>query len=1031
MQGKKGLVFFASVITALCLFYLSFTFVAKGIRSDQKTFAEEKRNTAQTNGVTGDELNQVYKDSWTAYRDSIWNEPVYFDWTYADVKKFELNLGLDLQGGMHITLMVDAKEFMESKSGFSKNVKFNQALKNAYIIQQNSQEKFTDIFYQEWLKGTNGQTDKLAPEVFYSRNNEKHVKRTTSDQDVMNWINSELEEAATLSKEILANRIDEFGATQPIIEVVGSTGRIEIELPGVDDEERIKKRVSAAAQLKFMEDVKGNESFQVFQQLIPKMPTEIVEIEETTEENIATPSDDLSATDDLSAESSDDSTETLEVVDTVAEQNDEITEEDELVKELKPKTEERPRQLIQVTNYYQDPADSRLYVSYAVLRKDKKELEAFLARSDVQASFPKGISVYFGKPEVRSTGVDEADVIPLYFLKTNRNGMPLMGGPGTPDYIDDAYNGRDQKGKPAVFISFNSKGAVEWGKTTGKAASNQFNVAIVLDDIVYSAPRVKEKITGGGNTIIQGNFTLDESKELASVLKSGKLRIKTSIEGVVVVGPSLGKEAVDRGLISIVAGLVLVIIFMVMYYGKGGFIADIALIFNIFFILGILSVPSLGAALTLPGIAGIVLTMGMSIDANVLIFERIKEEIKNGVSAKAAIQIGYKKAFTTILDANLTTLITAFILFAFGTGVVKGFATTLIVGVLSSFFSAVYITRLIIEFIVNKNGADAVGFETTLSKSWFTKHNFDIISKRKTAYIFSAIVIAIGIGSIVAQGGLNLGVDFQGGRSYIVKFDKDVKASEVRSDIKAVLGDASCEVKTIDGDNQVKIKTNYMLSAIGENVDDIVKETIVRGLDNYTSLNPDFVQSIKVNPTISADIKAKSLESVILSLVAIFFYILLRFKKAQFGIGALIALFHDVLIVISIFSIVRLLGISFEIDSIFIAAMLTIVGYSINDTVVVFDRVREYVGKASSTKDLIPIFNEAVNSTLSRTLMTSLTTLIVVAILLIFGGEALRGFSFALLIGVIVGTYSSLFIATPSVLDTSKKSISDSKNSDS
>jgi SecD/SecF fusion protein len=600
----------------------------------------------------------------------------------------------------------------------------------------------------------------------------------------------------------------------------------------------------------------------------------------------------------------------------------------------------------------------------------------------------------------------------------------LMGGPGTPDYVDDSRQDFDQKGQPNVMISFNSLGDAAWAKATKKAADNKFQIAIVLDDIVYSAPSVGQQITGGGMTTVTGSFSMVEAQELASVLKSGKLRVTTTIEGIVVVGPSLGKEAVDRGLLSLASGLAIVIIFMMMYYGKGGTIANIALLFNIFFILGILSVPSLGAALTLPGIAGIVLTMGMSIDANVLIFERIKEEIKNGVAVKSAIQIGYKKAFVTILDANVTTLITAIILFAFGTGVVKGFATTLIIGVLSSFFSAVYITRLIIEFIMNRNADANMSFETSISRTWFTKINFDIISKRKIAYIISAVVITIGMSTVVMQDGLNLGVDFQGGRSYIVKFDKDVQVGPIRTDLKKVFGDASCEVKTFDGDQNVQIKTNYMLSSTDEKVDSIVKATLLSGLVSFDQLNPQVVQSIKVNPTISADIKEKSLESVLISLIAIFLYIRVRFKKWQFGVGALIALFHDVLVVISVFSIARLFGVNFEIDSIFIASMLTIVGYSVNDTVVVFDRVREFLGK-NAKMELAPLFNDAINSTMSRTVMTSLTTLVVVAILLVFGGDALRGFSFALFIGIIVGTYSSIFIATPVVLDTSKKKMLD------
>ena len=1008
MQGKKGLVFFAAVITALCLFYLSFTFVARGIESERSAYAEQKKTEAIAAGKNNGEAITVRKDAYLSYKDSIWNQEVYFSWTYADVKKFELNLGLDLQGGMHITLVVNAKEFLEAKSGFSKNVKFNRALTKADLEQKTSTDRFTDIFYKEWLSENGGEKGLLARSVFYSRQNSSKINRDDEDAKVMSWLNDEIAEAATLSKEILGKRIDEFGATQPIIEVVASTGRIEIELPGVDDEERIKKRISAAAQLKFMEVIKAEESVKVYQQLVQKFPKETVEITEDDKAlDIPENEEEISLTEE-GAEITEDTAAAVEA-----------TKEDG---EKKPQTKEQIRPLF-YANTLQDPQSGKLYANYTLLRKDKKELVEFLKRKDVLGLFPKGTSIYFGKTETRSTGADATDIIPVYFCKTGRNGMPLMGGLGTPDYVDDARQDYDQKGQPNVMISFNSQGDAEWAQATKKAADNQFPIAIVLDDIVYSAPNVSEQIKGGGMTTVTGSFSLEEAQELASVLKSGKLRVTTTIEGIVVVGPSLGAEAVDRGLLSLACGLGIVIIFMMMYYGKGGTIANVALLFNIFFILGILSVPSLGAALTLPGIAGIVLTMGMSIDANVLIFERIKEEIKNGVAIKSAIQIGYKKAFVTILDANVTTLITAIILFAFGTGVVKGFATTLIIGVLSSFFSAVYITRLIIEFIMDRNANANMSFYTSISRTWFTKINFDIISKRKMAYVISTIIIAAGMSTVAMQGGLNLGVDFQGGRSYIVKFDRDVKVTDVRSDLKKVLGDASCEVKTFDGDQNVQIKTNYMLNSTEEAVDSIVEATIINGLVSFADTNKEVVQSIKVNPTISADIKEKSLVSVLISLVAIFFYILIRFKRYQFGIGALVALFHDVLIVISVFSIARLFGVAFEIDSIFIASMLTIVGYSVNDTVVVFDRVREYLGRSTKLVDPIPLFNEAINSTMSRTIMTSLTTLVVVGILLVFGGDALRGFSFALFVGIIVGTYSSIFIATPVVLDTSKKVI--------
>ncbi len=458
------------------------------------------------------------------------------------------------------------------------------------------------------------------------------------------------------------------------------------------------------------------------------------------------------------------------------------------------------------------------------------------------------------------------------------------------------------------------------------------------------------------------------------------------------------------------------------YYNKGGLVANLALLFNIFFILGVLSTPSFGTTLTLPGIAGIVLTIGMSIDANVLIFERIREELNLGKPMAVAINNGYSKAFLTIIDSNVTTFITALILSIFGSGLVKGFAVTLMIGIVCSFFTAVFITRLFIEYMLGKKQDKNISFSTSFSKDLFTNINFDFIGKRKAAYLFSGSLIAVGIITIVLQGGLNLGVAFKGGHQYVVKFDQEVVASKVESDLRAGFGEAGIQVKTFDGADQLQITTSYRdFVSEEDDVDEAVKAALMKGLEPYKDLNPHVVQTIVVGPTIADDIKVTSINSILVALFAIFIYIFARFRRFQFGVGALVALFHDVLIVISVFSILRLVGISFEIDEVFIAALLTIVGYSINDTVVVFDRVRESIQDRKLDSGLGLILNEALNSTLSRTLMTSLTTLLVVLILLVFGGEALRGFSFALFIGILIGTYSSVFIATPIVLDTLKK----------
>ena len=619
---------------------------------------------------------------------------------------------------------------------------------------------------------------------------------------------------------------------------------------------------------------------------------------------------------------------------------------------------------------------------------------------------------------------DGSEVLELYAIKSTRGSdqAPLEG-----DVVTDARQTLDQTSRPAVSMQMNAEGARKWRKLTNENIGRR--IAVVLDDYVYTAPVVNGEIPTGQSEI-SGNFSLLEAQDLANILKSGSLPAPTQIVEESIIGPTLGKEALNQGLISMVAGLLIVVLFMVAYYAKGGFIAIAALVFNIFFILGILA--QLGAALTLPGIAGIVLTIGMSIDANVLIFERIKEELRNGVGLLGAISAGYDKAFSAILDSNVTTFMTGAILYALGQGPVKGFAIVLMIGIASSFFSSVFITRVIVSWMSKKGDKSAISFATPFAKNALSTLNLDFLGKRKVAYLSSTGIIVIGLG-IAAINGLKFGVDFTGGRSYIVAFAEPLAASELKTGLDNEF-DGSVEVKTYGATNVLKVTTSYLVNeddvASNSEVERKVKEgiaavtslTFTDDAENLTAGQFAITGSSKVGATVADDIKASSAEAMIVALIAIFLYILLRFRKWQFSLASIIALVHDTLFVIAAFAIASAFGATFEIDQVFIAAVLTVIGYSINDTVIVFDRIRENIENRGTHK-LVKVFNDAINQTLGRTLITSFTTLIVVIVLLIFGGEVLRGFSFALFIGILVGTYSSVFIATPIVVDLMKREI--------
>jgi SecD/SecF fusion protein len=997
MKNKGFIITLTVTITVLCVYYLSFTFVSRGIQQD-----------ATENATDVDGNLDFYKKQ--AYLDSVWNEPVYnllgMEYTYKEVKDTELSLGLDLQGGMHVTLEVSPVDIIKGLSGNSENPEFLLALQQAVEKQRNSQESFTDLFYQSFKDINPG--GRLSS-IFANAANRGRISLDTPDDDIIQIISDEVSDAIDRSFEILRTRVDRFGTSQPNIQKLPGTGRIQVELPGVDNRERVRKLLSGVAKLEFWEvyDLQelNNTLIAINSKVIEENKIEAVDLgsQHVSDDNETQMSDE----DALSSLLGDDQPD----VDSAAEDLAAQLEGDSTSVDSLESTLSSPLFSLRQAPYYN--------LFYNV--KDTSKINRLLARPEIKALIPNNMKYYWKNKPIEGEGSQE--VLELFFVKIRRGGLPPLTG----EVITDARPDFDETGSPSVSMQMNATGAKVWKRLTGENLNRR--IGIVLDGYVYSAPNVITEIPNG-NSQITGSFTIEESKDLANILKAGKLPAPTRIVEEAVIGPTLGKEAQKQGVISIVAGLAIVVLFMISYYSKGGFVANIALVFNIFFILGILA--QLNAALTLPGIAGIVLTIGMSIDANVLIFERIREELRGGSTLLNAISTGYSKAYSSIIDANVTTFLIGVIMYALGQGPIKGFATTLMIGIASSFFSAVFITRVVITWMTKNGDKSKISFNTFWSKDLLSKLNFDFMSKRRIAYVFSTIFISVGIVLIIMQGGLNLGVDFTGGRSYVVAFEKPVPASDLKTSIQPEFENTGTEVKWYGSSNVVKITTSYLVDDESAEADSLVENAMIAGISGYTgmSLVSDdekmndesflIAGSAKVGATIADDIKRASMESVIFSLIVIFLYILIRFRKWQFGLGAVVALFHDTLFVISAFALARLFGKTFEIDQVFIAAMLTIIGYSINDTVVVFDRVRENMQLKPGTP-LYKVFNEAISNTVSRTLITSVTTMIVVLVLLIFGGEVLRGFSFALLIGILIGTYSSIFIATPVVLDLDTK----------
>ena len=994
MQNKGLITLFAILFGLVSLYQLSYTYLANTVEDSATQYANAKFTKDQPNQRAAAEA---------AYLDSVSSYPIMMGIDYKTAKEKELNKGLDLKGGINVILQISVQDILKGLSNNTKDPAFNQALANAGELQKDSQDTFLESFYTAF-EALDGDNVLASPDIFFNKGLEDDINATMTNDEVKKVINRKIDESITSAFEVLRKRIDKFGVTQPNIQRLGNSARILVELPGAKDKERVSKLLQSTAQLEFW-DVYKSEEMAGFLQLANNKVAELAKANEapaTEVEKQDTP-DTQSTVDDLLA-------------------GEEVEETEEALEKANP-----------LFSKLVSPGFNGRPVLGTFKLKDTAVVNSYLRMSQVRALLPQQqrFTKFVWEKPVETELVDGTTIMTsgLYAIKGNRDmRAPLAGG-----VVTDAAQTYDQFSNAAVSMQMNGKGAKIWEEMTKNANKNSSQIAIVLDDIVYSAPGVTSPGgIAGGRSEITGDFTITEGQDLANVLRAGKLPASADIIQAEVVGPTLGQEAITSGMISFGIALLLVLFWMVGYYGKAGAFADVALIVNILFIFGVLA--GLGAVLTLPGIAGIVLTIGISVDANVLIFERIREELAKGKSQKDSIKDGFQNALSSILDANITTGLTGLILLIFGTGPIQGFATTLLIGILTSLFTAIFITRLFIDKYT-KNGKP-LAFSTSVTKNLFKNVNINFLGKRKIAYVISAILITVSIGSLVTNS-LDQGVDFVGGRTYTVRFAQDVDASAVEQDLIAQFN--SAEAKTYGANNQLKITTKYKVGETGSEIDNEVQVKLYDGVKSYlpqgmtydefrednTAKIAGIMEYYKVSPTIADDIKKNSFWAVFGSLFVVFLYILVRFRRWQFSLGAVVAVFHDVLLVLGVFSLTQnIMPFSMEIDQSFIAAILTVIGYSLNDTVVVFDRIREYFNdnpKWAFSK----VINSALNSTLSRTLNTSLTTLIVLLCIFFIGAESIRGLIFALMVGVVVGTYSSLFIATPVMYDTVKKKASD------
>ncbi len=998
MQNKGFVKVFAVLLTLVCLFYLSFSFVTRYYNNKAAEYAG------------GDPSKE------SLYLDSLSTQKVWLGYTLKQCREMEISLGLDLKGGMNVVLELNVADVIRSLSNNNQDENFNKALDLAYARQATSQKDFIDLFAEEYKNLDNGA--RLSA-VFSTFELKDKITPQSTDAQVVAVLKDELKSAIDNSFNVLRTRIDRFGVVSPNIQRLETAGRILVELPGVKEPERVRKLLQGSANLEFWETYQLPE---VYQQLVAADNILATVLAEHQDEATVTETETVAAdgVETTATEAVTDNAAATSEADSLLQQIAQDKPETQANQSMEEFAKQHPLFALLQINQYNGQLGRGASVGVANVR-DIPKINEYLAMKQVKDVLPRNLSLKWGVK-----AIDEKEqFFELYAIKvTNRDGTPALGGDvvtdANADFVQQAGRSEQQ-----VSMAMNAEGAKAWARLTkeniGKA------IAIVLDDMVYSAPNVNDEITGGRSQIT-GHFTPEEAKDLANVLKSGKMAASVHIVQEDVVGPSLGQEAISSGVISFVLALILLMIYMCAFYGIiPGLIADGALVLNIFFTMGILA--SFQAVLTLPGIAGMVLTLGMAVDANVLIYERTKEELRAGKSLGKAIADGYSNAFSAIFDSNLTSIITGVVLFYFGTGPIRGFATTMIIGLFASFLTAVFLTRIVYEALLAKDKLKNVTFVTSITKDLLTNPKINFLGARKVGYLIPAGIIVLGAISMMTIG-LNNGIDFTGGRNYIVRFDQDVKTDEVRNMLDEKL-DGAVSVITIGTPDQVRVSTNFKIDDADPAVDQEIESLLFEGvkpllpegttLDQFTTT---YIQSSqKVGPSMADDIKNSAIMAVIFAMFCMAAYILLRFRDISFSVGAFASVAVTTLCIISFYTLLwKVLPFSMEVDQTFIAAILTIIGYSINDTVVVFDRIRETIGLYPK-RDRYQVINDALNSTLSRTFNTSLTTLVVVLCIFILGGSTIRSFTFAILLGIIIGTYSTLFVATPIAYELQKKKI--------
>lgn len=988
MQNKGFVKIFAVLLMLVCLFYLSFSFVTRHYNSKAAEYAG------------GDPVKE------SSYLDSLSTQKVWLGYTLKECREMEISLGLDLEGGMNVVLELNVADVIRSLSNNNQDENFNKALDLAYAKQATSQKGFIDLFAEEFK---NLDSNARLASIFSTFELKDKITPQSSDAEVVSVLKDELQSAIDNSFNVLRTRIDRFGVVSPNIQRLETAGRILVELPGVKEPERVRKLLQGSANLEFWETYNLPE---IYQQLIAAdnvLATVLKSDNETTTETAT-------------------ATETVEKVakeavndaDSLLAKIGEDKPEAQAAQNMEEFAKQHPLFAVLQINQYNGQLASGPVVGIAN-KNDIAKINEYLNMKQVKEVLPRNLALKWGVK-----AIDEKEqYYYLYAIKvTNRDGSPALGG----DVVTDAnadFAQQPGRSEQVVDMAMNAEGAKAWARLTKENIGRA--VAIVLDDMVYSAPNVQVEITGGRSQIT-GQFTPEEAKDLANVLKSGKMAASVHIVQEDVVGPSLGQEAINAGMISFVLALVLLMLYMCAFYGLiPGLIADGALVLNIFFTMGILA--SFQGVLTLPGIAGMVLTLGMAVDANVLIYERTKEALRAGKSLGKAIADGYSNAFSAIFDSNLTSVITGVVLFYFGTGPIRGFATTLIIGLVASFLTAVFLTRIVYEALLAKDKLKNTTFTTSFTKDLLVNPKINFLGARKVGYLIPVVIIVLGAISM-ATVGLNNGIDFTGGRNYVVRFDQDVNTEEVRNMLDSQL-EGSVSVIQIGTPDQVRVSTNYKIesndSAVDQEIENKLYEGVKSLLPQGTTLDQfvdKYIQSSqKVGPSMADDIKNAAFLAVVFSLICMAAYILLRFRDVSFSIGAFASVTVTTLCIISFYTLLwKILPFSMEVDQTFIAAILTIIGYSINDTVVVFDRIRETIGLYPK-RDRYQVINDALNSTLCRTMNTSLTTLIVVLCIFILGGATIRSFTFAILLGIIIGTYSTLFVATPIAYELQKKKI--------